>query len=301
MYDIIIVGGGPAGMAAAIYAVRANTKVCMIEYSAPGGQMVNTSTIDNYPGFGSINGADLSLKMLDQVMDLGVEYIADEIVGLEKDSNDNFILKGTENNYYGKTVIIATGTKNKNLEVPGEQKYDGRGISYCAVCDGNLYKDKEVVVVGGGNSALEESIYLSSIASKVYLIHRRSEFRGETKYVEKIKKIKNIEFILNTVVTEFKGGETLTTLSLLNTSTNEISELEVSGCFEYVGQEPNTSFLKGLGITNKFGYILVDDNCETTIEKLFAAGDVIDKKIRQITTAVSDGSISALNAVRKVK
>lgn len=299
MYDIIIVGGGPAGMAAAIYAVRANTKVCMIEYSAPGGQMVNTFTIDNYPGFGSINGADLSLQMLNQVMDLGVEYIADEIISLEKDGN-NFLIKGTENNYSSQTVIIATGTKNKNLEVPGEQKYDGRGISYCAVCDGNLYKDKEVAVIGGGNSALEESIYLSSIASKVYIIHRRGEFRGEVKYVEKLKEIKNVEFILNTIVIEFKGAEELSSLVLLNKLTNETSVLEVAACFEYVGQVPNTSFIKHLGITNEFGYILVDENCESSIKKIFAAGDVIDKNIRQITTAVADGSIAALNAVRKV-
>lgn len=301
MYDILIVGGGPAGMAAAIYAVRANTKVAMIEYSAPGGQMVNTSSIDNYPGFGTINGADLSLQMLNQVMDLGVGYIADEIVSLEKDDNDNFILKGTEGNYLAKTVIIATGTKNKNLEVPGEQKFEGRGISYCAICDGNFYKEREVCVVGGGNSALEESIYLSSIASKVYIIHRRNEFRGEIKYVEKLKTIKNVEFVLNTVITEFKGTDKLTSVSLLNKLTNKITELEVDACFEYVGQDPNTSFIKELGITNKFGYILVDENCETSIEKIFAAGDVIDKKIRQITTAVADGSIAALNAVRKVK
>lgn len=212
MYDILIIGGGPAGMAAAVYAVRANTKVAIIEYSAPGGQMVNTSVIDNYPGFASVNGAELSMHMLNQVMDLGVEYIADEIKEIEKNSN-GFVLKGEEDSYSSKAVIIATGTKNKNLDIPGEQKFDGKGISYCAVCDGNFYKDKEVAVIGGGNSALEEAIYLSSIASKVYLVHRRQEFRGEIKYVEKLKKIKNVEFILDTIVTEFLGDEKLTHLS----------------------------------------------------------------------------------------
>lgn len=300
MYDVLIIGGGPAGMTAAIYAARANTKVAMIEYSAPGGQMVNTFTIDNYPGFTSINGADLSLQMLNQVIELDVEFIADQIVSLKRDSNSNFILKGTENVYSAKSVIIATGTKNKNLGVLGEQKFDGRGISYCAVCDGNLYKDREVAVVGGGNSALEESIYLSSIASKVYIIHRRNEFRGDQKYVEKLKEINNVEFVLNTVITEFKGSEILECLSLKNVSTNRTSELKVAACFEYVGQDPNTSFVKDLGITNEFGYIIVDENCETSINKLFAAGDVIEKNIRQITTAVADGSIAALNAVRKV-
>lgn len=298
MFDILIIGAGPAGMTAAIYAARNNLKVGILEGNVPGGQVVVTATVENYPGFKTIDGPDLAYSMFEQVMNLGVEYFAFNVQNIRHE-NDYFVVSGDEE-VKGKVVLIATGTSQKRLEVPGEDKFVGRGISWCAICDGSFYRGQDVAVIGGGNSALEESIYLANIVKTVYLIHRRQEFRAESHIVEKVKQISNIKLVLDSVVEEFMGEENLGKIRLRNLVNNTISEINVRGCFEYVGQIPATDFVKDLNITNNKGYIIVDENFETNVKGIFACGDVIEKSVRQIVTATNDGAIAALNAIKRI-
>lgn len=298
MFDILIIGAGPAGMTAAIYAARNNLKVGIFEGNVPGGQVVVTATVENYPGFKTIDGPDLAYSMFEQVMNLGVEYFAFNVQNIRQE-NDYFVVSGDEE-VKGKVVLIATGTSQKRLEVPGEDKFVGRGISWCAICDGSFYRGQDVAVIGGGNSALEESIYLANIVKTVYLIHRRQEFRAESHIVEKVKQISNIKLVLDSVVEEFMGEENLGKIRLRNLVNNTISEINVRGCFEYVGQIPATDFVKDLNITNNKGYIIVDENFETNVKGIFACGDVIEKSVRQIVTATNDGAIAALNAIKRI-
>ena len=302
MVDILIIGSGPSGMTCAIYGARMNLKVAIIERNAPGGQMVNTAKIENYPGFSSIDGATLSMNMYEQMTNFGVEFIGEEVEKIEKIDN-KFIVKTNYNVYEAKTVIIATGTKNRKLGVIGEDKFTGRGISWCAICDGSFYKGKEVIVVGGGNSALEEAIYLSSICKKVYIVHRRDEFRADKMIIENLEKCKNVSYLLSKTITEFASdnGKNLTKVKLLNLKDNSEEWFNIDGVFEFVGQIPNSEIFKDLGIVNEAGYIEVDKNFETKIKGLFASGDIIDKGVRQIATAINDGAISALNASRYIK
>ena len=301
MFDVLIVGAGPAGLTAGIYAARSNVSVAVIEGSSPGGQMVNTAHIENYPGFGKVDGPDLSFAMFQQAMDLGVEYVGANVLDIISHGEYFDVICSDENTYQGMTVIIATGTKHKVLGVPGEDRFSGYGISWCAICDGGFYKGKDVAVVGGGNSALEESIYLSGIASKVYLIHRRDEFRGEASLVEKVKRLPNIELVLSATIAEFIGDEKLRKVRVKSMKDNSEFFLDVEGCFEFVGQNPAVEVVKRYDILDEDGYILVDSNLETCVKRMFAAGDVIGKSIRQITTATSDGTIAALNACKYVK
>lgn len=298
MFDILIVGAGPAGMTAAIYAARNNLKVGIFEGNVPGGQVVVTATVENYPGFKTIDGPDLAYSMFEQVMNLGVEYFAFNVQNIRQE-NDYFVVIGDEE-VKGKVVLIATGTSQKRLEVPGEDKFVGRGISWCAICDGSFYRGQDVAVVGGGNSALEESIYLANIVKTVYLIHRRQEFRAESHIVDKVKKLPNIKLVLDSVVEEFIGEENLGKIRLRNLVNNTTSDIDVKACFEYVGQIPATDFVKDLKITNDKGYIIVDENFETSIKGIFACGDVIEKSVRQIVTATNDGAIAALNAIKSI-
>lgn len=298
MFDILIVGAGPAGMTAAIYAARNNLKVGIFEGNVPGGQVVVTATVENYPGFKTIDGPDLAYSMFEQVMNLGVEYFAFNVQNIRQE-NDYFVVSGDEE-VKGKVVLIATGTSQKRLGVPGEDKFVGRGISWCAICDGSFYRGQDVAVVGGGNSALEESIYLANIVKTVYLIHRRQEFRAESHIVDKVKKLPNIKLVLDSVVEEFIGEENLGKIRLRNLVNNTTSEIDVKACFEYVGQIPATDFVKDLKITNDKGYIIVDENFETSIKGMFACGDVIEKSVRQIVTATNDGAIAALNAIKSI-
>lgn len=298
MFDILIVGAGPAGMTAAIYAARNNLKVGIFEGNVPGGQVVVTATVENYPGFKTIDGPDLAYSMFEQVMNLGVEYFAFNVQNIRQE-NDYFVVSGDEE-VKGKVVLIATGTSQKRLEVPGEDKFVGRGISWCAICDGSFYRGQDVAVVGGGNSALEESIYLANIVKTVYLIHRRQEFRAESHIVDKVKKLPNIKLVLDSVVEEFIGEENLGKIRLRNLVNNTTSDIDVKACFEYVGQIPATDFVKDLKITNDKGYIIVDENFETSIKGIFACGDVIEKSVRQIVTATNDGAIAALNAIKSI-
>ncbi|NLD27014.1 MAG: thioredoxin-disulfide reductase [Acholeplasmataceae bacterium] len=299
MFDLLIIGAGPAGIAAGIYAIRNGLKVGIIEGDAPGGKVVYTASVENYPGYSRIDGPDLAYSMFKQIMDLGVEYFSFNAGSVVK-QDDHFLIHGDED-LYARKVIIATGTKNRKLHLPGEDRYTNRGISWCAICDGALYRNKDVAVIGGGNSALEESIYLSGIVSHVYLIHRREDFRAERQIVEKVKSNPNISLILDTNVLEFKGDEALRKLRLHNQKTGAESELAVSACFEFVGMIPATEFVSDLCITDENGYIIVDENQETKVKGLYAAGDVVVKKVRQIVTAVNDGAIAALHIIRQIR
>ena len=302
MFDILIIGSGPSGMTSAIYGARMNLKVAIIEKSAPGGQMVNTAKIENYPGIASIDGASLSMNMYEQMTNFGVEFISDEVLKLEKIDN-YFKVKTSFGEYLSKTVIIATGTKNRKLEVKGEDKFTGHGISWCAICDGSFYKGKDVIVIGGGNSALEEAIYLSNICKKVYIVHRRDEFRADKMIIDNLKKCSNIEYLLSKTITEFASSndQKLSKVKLLDLKANKEEWFNIDGVFEFVGQIPNSEAFKDLGIVKDNGYISVNENFETKIKGLFASGDIIDKGVRQIATAVNDGAISAINASRYIK
>jgi thioredoxin reductase (NADPH) len=297
MYDCLVIGAGPGGLTAAIYCSRANLKVAVLEKLMPGGQVASTYKIDNYPGVPEVSGVDLALKMFDQATALGVEYLPMEVTGIKKEK-DIFLVKTNDQTLKAKTVIVATGTKNRKLHVEGEEKYLGRGISFCAICDGSFYQGQDVLVVGGGNSALEESLYLSSIVNKVYIINITDEPTAFKNVQDKVKKTKNIKVFNNSEVIAFEGDDTLKEVKVKNLKTKEVTSFKVNGCFEYIGHIPNTDFLKDLGILNKYGYIVVDERKETKVKGLFGVGDVIDKEIRQITTATGDGTIAALNAAK---
>lgn len=300
MYDILIVGSGPAGMTAAIYGARANLKVAIIEKSAPGGAMVNTSKIENYPGYTNTDGAELSMNMFTQIMNLGVDYHGYDVLDIKKE-NDIFKVITNGETLVSKTIIIATGTSRKKLNVKNEDRFSGHGISWCAICDGNFYRDKVVMVVGGGNSALEEAVYLATVAKKVYVVHRHNEFTADSIIVKEIKEKENVTFILDTIVKEFVGNEKLEKAILVNIETGKEEYVEVDGCFEYIGQEPASKLVEGLEVVDEDGYIVVNQNFETKVNGLFAAGDIIKKEVRQIVTAVNDGAIAALNASRYCK
>lgn len=296
IYDIIIIGCGPAGMTAAIYAKRLNLSVLVLESNAPGGMMVNTETISNYPGYESINGVDLSMAMYSQMIKLGAIQKSANVNRIEK--NNNVFVVGNEiKSFYGKSVIIATGTKNKTLGLANERKYFYRGISWCAICDGPLYKGRDVAVIGGGNTALSSALTLAKFAKTVYIVHRRNEFRGDPILINKVLDTKNIKVIYDANVIDFSGDELSSIYLEYKDGRKDI--LNVSGCFEAIGRLPNSEFINC--DKNSDGFIIVNKDFETSIKGIYACGDVIDKSVRQIATAVSDGAISALNASNYIK
>ena len=295
MYDIAIIGGGPAGLTAAIYAVRANKKVIVLESVACGGQIINTSKIDNYPATPGITGLEFGQTLQKQAEDLGVEIEFENVDNITYDENSKLIIT-EDDQYKAKTVIIATGTEPRKLELDNEMKYTGSGISYCATCDGGFYKGEVVAVNGGGNSALHEALYLSSIAEKVFLIHRRDEFRGSEGLVEKVRATKNIELILNATIVALNGDRKLQSVTIEHNKKTE--ELSLDGLFVSIGRTPRVNeLIDGLKL-DKNGYIETTENCETNIPGIFAAGDVRKKDVRQLVTATSDGAIAATAALR---
>ena len=296
VYDIVIIGSGPSGMTAAIYAKRMNLSVVILENNAPGGMMVNTEEISNYPGFEKISGTDLSLAMYDQMMKLGTVHEFVKADGIKKEK-DLFVVYGSDKEIYGRSVIVATGTKNKTLGIEGESDYFYRGISWCAICDGPLYKGRDVAVIGGGNSALSSALTLAKFTNKVYLIHRRDEFRGDPILALKVKETKNIEIIYNSNVIGFIG-KPLEKL-LVKDNSGITKELEVKCCFEAIGRLPNSEFVD-CKIDNE-GFIITNEKYETSIPGIFACGDVIKKGLRQIATAVNDGAIAAMSASSYIK
>ena len=295
MYDIIIVGGGPAGMTAAIYARRANKKVLVFEGKACGGQILNATEVDNYPGFESISGYDLSQNMYNQALKLGAEFKFEMVKKITKDKK--VITDNSE--YEAKAIILATGAENRRLNIVEEADYIGRGISYCATCDGNFFKGKDVAVVGGGNTALEDALYLANLCNKVYLIHRRDQFRGEDKYVEQIKLNDNIELILNSQVVDLIGEDRLTQVTVKNND-ETTRTIDVSGLFIAVGQQPRNEMFADVVEIDEKGYIKAHDEVYTNVEGIYVAGDTRNKVLKQLTTAVADGSLAATIAIKEM-
>ena len=291
MYDIIIIGAGPAGLTAALYACRANKKVLVLEAGSYGGQIINASLIENYPGIPNISGFDYATNLYNQVKNLGCDIKFQSVIRI-----DNHLVVTNENEYNTKAIIIATGAGNRKLNIPFENKYIGKGISYCATCDGNFYKDKVVAIVGGGNTALEDALYLSDIAAYVYLIHRRSEFRGEERYFDEIQKKDNIELVLNSNVVRLNGEDLLNSIDVSDIN-GDIKTIEVEGLFIAIGQVPNNKSFINMIDTDEFGYIKSSDGVHTNKDKIYVAGDVREKNLRQLTTAVSDGAIAATTAI----
>lgn len=287
-YNTVIIGSGVAGMTAAIYLKRANIPVCILEKEIPGGQITRTSEIYNYPGFMKIEGPNLATNMYEQVLNLKVPYYYTEGLEIINDTNIKKV-KTKDREITCKNIIIATGRSPRKLELPNEEKLIGRGISYCAICDGGLYKDKDVAVIGGGRAALEETIYLSKICNKVTLIHRRDEFRAEDELVEDVKSQSNVEVLMNKIVTDFIEKDNKL-FSIQIKGNDKLEELKVDGCFEYIGQIPNTENFRNLNILDSDGYIKVDESYETEIPNIYAIGDCIKKDLYQIITACNDGA-----------
>lgn len=296
MYDIIIVGCGPAGMTAAIYGARAGKKVLVFEANNYGGQIAKASVVENYPGVEKTDGYTLATTMYNQVIDLGVEVKFEMVKKITKEK-EVITNSGT---YQGKAIILATGAENRRLNIPNEVEYIGRGVSYCASCDGKFFKDKVVAVVGGGNTALEDTDYLADICSKVYLIHRKESFRGDDSLVQEVKLDNNVEIILNSNVVALEGADTVEKIIVKDNDGNERT-LEVSGLFIAVGQQPKNELFADIIKLDEKGYIYTEDGVHTNVDGIYVAGDTRDKELKQLTTAVSDGSIAATIAIREMK
>lgn len=299
-WDCIIIGAGPAGMSASIYASRAGLKTAMIEAGAPGGKLIKTADIQNFPGISQSSGVDLATQMFEHSTKFGTDYIYGNVVEV-KDGDEKEVICEDET-YFAKSVIIATGTKERMLNIKGESENIGRGVSYCAVCDGAFFKDRNVVVIGGGNSALEEALYLTQFAKKVTIVIRRNVFRAEDLIQKQIEKNDKIEIITKHVPVEIlDNGMYVTGVVFENVDTKEKMTLDADGIFPYIGQDPATSFLKNLNILDEYGYMLVDEHMETKIKGIYGAGDVIQKDLRQVVTATSDGAIAAQHAFHQIK
>lgn len=298
IYDVVIIGSGPSGLAAAIYAERAKLKTITIEKQyMSGGQILNTYEVDNYPGLPEINGFDMGQKFRQHAEKLGSQFVKDEVLELEiMDKVKKVHCK--KNEFLTKTVIIATGAQHRLLEVKGEKELYGKGVSYCATCDGAFYKDKIVAVVGGGDVALEDAIFLSRLCKKVYLIHRRDEFRGVKILQEKVFSIDNIEIIWDTVVDEICGENEVSSINVSNVKTNEKKSLDVDGVFVAIGIIPNSHIFEKHLQLDDGNYIVATEDCKTSVEGVFVAGDVRTKALRQIVTAVSDGA-NAITSIEK--
>ena len=297
-YDVVIIGGGPAGLTAGIYAGRAQLKTVIVEKGLPGGQIAQTDEVENYPGFPvGISGPELASRMVRQAEKFGARIVMDEVLGLEK-AEGGYLVRGYERNYRARAVIVATGANPRRLGVPGEDKFYGRGVSTCATCDGFFYRDKEGVVVGGGDAAVEEGIFLTKFARKVTLVHRRDELRANKVAQKRAFQNPKMHFLFSHVVTEILGEDQVTGVRLKNLKTGEEYVYPTDGVFVFIGHEPNTAFLKGVVELRPDGYIAVRDEVFTSEPGIFAAGDVADPIYRQLTTSVGAGTRAAMMAER---
>lgn len=295
-YDVAIIGAGPGGMTAALYAARANLKVAMIDRGVYGGQMNNTAEVENYPGFPSIMGPELGEKMYKSTTEQGVEFVYGDVKGIELAEDRKRIVKMDPEDVMAKAVVIATGSTNRKLGIPGEEEYSGKGVSYCAVCDGAFFKDEEVAVIGGGDSAISEGLYLANLAKNVDVIHRRDQLRAEKVLQNRAFKNDKMSFTWNSVPLEIVGdGNKVTGVKVHNKKTDEDSVVPASGVFIYIGNVPNSEAFKDLEITDQDGWIITNDQMETSVPGIYAIGDVRQKKLRQIVTAVGEGGIAGQN------
>ena len=299
MYDTIIIGAGPAGMTAALYAARSNLKVALIEGGLPGGQMNNTSDIENYPGYANISGPELAEKMFEPLENLGVEHLYGLVENIE-DHGDVKKLITDDEEFETRTVIVATGSKHRLLGVPGEEELNSRGVSYCAVCDGAFFRDQDLLVVGGGDSAVEEAIFLTQFAKTVTIVHRRDELRAQKVLQDRAFANEKINFIWDSVVKEIKGENRVESVVIENVKTGQVTEQAFGGVFIYVGLDPVSDFVQELQIRDQAGWIVTDDHMKTSVAGVFAVGDVRQKDLRQVTTAVGDGAIAGQEAYKYI-
>ena len=298
MYDIIIIGAGPAGLTSAIYARRASKKVLVLEAKTYGGQIINTLDIENYPGEEHISGFDFATKIYNQAKSLGAEIVFEKVTDIKDLGTEKEVIT-VKNTYKAKAIIIATGSENRKLGLVNEDELTGKGVSYCATCDGNFFRKKNVAVVGGGNTALEDALYLADIAEKVYLIHRRDEFRGLESTVNLLKEKENVEFIYNSNVTKLNADEKLKSIEVTNKD-GSMKTIDVDGLFVAIGRIPeNQNFAKIIDLDDG-GYIIANEDCHTNVDGIFVAGDNRVKEVRQLVTATSDGAVAATAAIKYV-
>lgn len=298
MNDIIIIGGGPAGLTAAIYASRSGKNVLLFEEKAFGGQISQSHKVENYPGFSQISGFEFSMNLKQQAASFGAQFKASKVTAVKETENGFTVSADTD--YETKAVIFALGAAPKKSGLKNEDALIGRGLSYCATCDGNFFRNRSVCVVGGGNTALQDALYLSDICSKVYLVHRRDTFRAENSLTEKAKEKENIEFILNSVLLSAEASPVIKSIKIENTLTKEQSEIETSGLFLAIGQTPLTAEFKDILPLDEYGYVKADENC-TVKDGIYVCGDCRQKHIRQLTTATADGTVAATKAVEYIE
>lgn len=299
--DLTIIGSGPAGLTAAIYACRANLKVIMLDKNSPGGKVVTTASVENYPGYEFISGPELSLKFFEQAQKLGAKFLFNEVVDIQIKDNWHYCILNNGKVIKSKSVIISTGMKNRKIGVAGEDKFYQKGISYCAICDGALYKNQPVAVIGSGRSAVEESIFLSEIVSSVVLISNKEKFKADQKEIDHLYKIPNIKIIMQTDTLSFNGDEVLSSITVKNQVTNTIEDIKVNGAFIFIGLNPVAPTVNGKSILSTISnFIDVNPDMSTNVLGLFAAGDIVNKRFRQISTAINDGTIAALSVVEYI-
>lgn len=296
MYDIIIVGAGPAGLTAALYASRANKKVLVLEAKSYGGQIINAAKIENYPGIDNISGFDYATNLYNQVKKYGVEIKYETVTRVTEDKK----VYTDKENYSAKAVIIATGASNRRLNIENEQNFIGKGVSYCATCDGNFYKNKDVAIIGGGQTAIDDAIYLSNIVNKIYLIYRGEKFKEGLSKIDELNSLSNVELIFNSIVQRINGEDKLSNIDIVDKNSN-IKNIRIDGLFIAIGQEPKNEIFKNILDINERGYIVTKDDVHTNVDGIYIAGDTRVKELRQLTTAVADGSLAATIAIKEMK
>lgn len=300
VYDIAIIGGGCAGLTAAIYGQRAGKTTVLFEKGNYGGQIVNTPEIENYPGIPKISGSEFTMQLAGQASALQAGLRQEEVLGLKKNPG-TFLVRTSAQTYECRSVILAGGMEHRHLGVPGEERLKGAGVSYCATCDGMFFRGRDVAVVGGGNTAIQDAQFLSNYCKRVFLVHRRDTFRAEQSLVKRLSEKENVEFVLDTVVEEISGGQTVEGVRLKNRRTEEVSELTVSGIFVAVGQIPHNEPFAALVETDERGFVAAGEDTKTSMPGIFAAGDCRTKSVRQLTTAAADGTVAALAAVEYIR
>lgn len=294
-YDVIVVGSGPAGITSAIYLKRANINVCIMEKSAPGGQLNKSSTIENYPGFEKITGPELAYNFYEQILKLDIPFINEEVIKIE-DKTSYKIVETNKKTYTCKGIILALGRKPRSFDNKNVSLLEGKGVSYCSLCDGPLFKNQDVSIIGGGNSALEEALYLADICKSVTIINRRDVLRGDKMLVDKVLKKDNINILYNSEVVEFNKKDDFLESLTINTN-GKLNKLDVKACFIFIGYVPATDFLSNLDILDEKGYIKTDKNLKTDIPFIYACGDTINKQVYQIVTATGEGAVSAISFI----
>ena len=301
IHDMIVIGGGPGGLVSALYGARAKMDVLVIEEMSPGGQIINTQDVDNYPGFPEgITGPELAQKLDQQVKKFGGQIKTGSVKEMNFEGETKEVILQNNEKYYSKGIVIATGASPRELDIPGEKTFTGRGVSYCATCDGAFFQDKDVAVIGGGDSALEEALFLTRFAGKVYIVHRRDEFRGVKYLQDKVFADEKIEVIFDSIPKEVKGETLVEGLLIENKKTGEEKNLECNGVFVYIGVDPNTEFLSGQLNLDENGYIITDEEMRTNIDRVYAVGDVRKKQLRQVITAMADGAKAAFDLEKKL-